>query len=102
MGRRRAGRLAVPLRDPHDRRDEGLPGRAWCRGAAVTPDELTDDQHGLPPAVVQEAETGEGLMGAGRDRDAVARTLATGVPHFWWRARPGPGGTGASLWARHD
>jgi len=53
----------------------------------VTPDGLTYDQHGLIPAVVQEAETGEVLMVAWMDRDAVAATLATGLTHFWSRSR---------------
>ena len=53
----------------------------------MTPDELTYDEHGLIPAVVQEAETGEVLMVAWMDRDAVARTLATGLTHFWSRSR---------------
>lgn len=53
----------------------------------MTPDGLTYDQHGLIPAVVQEAETGEVLMVAWMDRDAVAATLATGLTHFWSRSR---------------
>jgi len=53
----------------------------------VTPDELTYDERGLIPAVVQEAETGEVLMVAWMDRDAVAKTLTTGLTHFWSRSR---------------
>jgi phosphoribosyl-ATP pyrophosphohydrolase/phosphoribosyl-AMP cyclohydrolase len=53
----------------------------------VTPEALTYDQHGLIPAVVQEAETGEVLMVAWMDRDAVAATLETGLTHFWSRSR---------------
>lgn len=53
----------------------------------MTPDGLTYDQHGLIPAVVQEAETGEVLMVAWMDRDAVAATLETGLTHFWSRSR---------------
>ena len=56
----------------------------------MTPDELTYDEHGLLPAVVQEAETGEVLMVAWMDRDAVGRTLATGLTHFWSRSRQAP------------
>jgi len=56
----------------------------------VTPDELTYDERGLIPAVVQEAETGEVLMVAWMDRDAVARTLTTGLTHFWSRSRQAP------------
>jgi phosphoribosyl-ATP pyrophosphohydrolase/phosphoribosyl-AMP cyclohydrolase len=53
----------------------------------VSPEELTYDAQGLIPAVVQEAETGEVLMVAWMDRDAVASTLATGLTHFWSRSR---------------
>jgi phosphoribosyl-ATP pyrophosphohydrolase/phosphoribosyl-AMP cyclohydrolase len=56
----------------------------------VTPDELTYDAQGLIPAVVQEAETGEVLMVAWMNRDAVASTLATGLTHFWSRSRQAP------------
>src|SRR5439155_31149 len=41
-------------------------------------------------AWVQEAETGEVLMVAWMDRDAVAKTLTTGVTHFWSRSRRAP------------
>ena len=50
-------------------------------------DELKFDEHGLIPAVVQEAETGEVLMVAWMNRAAVAATLATGLTHFWSRSR---------------
>ena len=56
----------------------------------MTPDELTYDERGLIPAVVQEAETGEVLMVAWMDRDAVAKTLTTGLTHFWSRSRRTP------------
>ena len=56
----------------------------------MTPDVLKYDEHGLVPAVVQEAETGEVLMVAWMDRDAVAATLATGLTHFWSRSRQAP------------
>ncbi len=56
----------------------------------MTPDELTYDERGLIPAVVQEAETGEVLMVAWMDRDAVAKTLTTGLTHFWSRSRRAP------------
>ena len=58
-----------------------------------TPDELpfleglrwTAD--GLIPAIVQDAATGEVLMMAWMDRDAIVRTLATGQTHFYSRSR---------------
>jgi phosphoribosyl-AMP cyclohydrolase / phosphoribosyl-ATP pyrophosphohydrolase len=53
----------------------------------VNPDSLTYDAQGLIPAVVQEAETGEVLMMAWMDRDAVTATLQTGLTHFWSRSR---------------
>src|SRR4029079_17648778 len=88
-GRRQcgAGRVALPFRHLHDRRGEGVPGRARRGGAAMTPEALTYDERGLIPAVVQEAETGEVLMVAWMNRDAVAKTLETGLTHFWSRSR---------------
>ena len=56
----------------------------------MTPDALTYDERGLIPAVVQEAETGEVLMVAWMDRAAVARTLESGLTHFWSRSRQAP------------
>jgi phosphoribosyl-AMP cyclohydrolase / phosphoribosyl-ATP pyrophosphohydrolase len=53
----------------------------------MTPDSLAYDEHGLVPAVIQEAETGEVLMVAWMDREAVAATLRTGLTHFWSRSR---------------
>lgn len=53
-------------------------------------DDLKFDEHGLIPAVVQEADTGELLMVAWMDRPALDATLATGVTHFWSRSRGTP------------
>lgn len=53
----------------------------------MTVDDLKFDAQGLIPAVVQEATTGDVLMVAWMDRDAVAKTLATGATHFWSRSR---------------
>ena len=53
-------------------------------------DELTFDEHGLIPAVVQAAETGEVLMVAWMDRAAVQSTLSSGLTHFWSRSRQAP------------
>src|SRR5947207_815477 len=49
--------------------------------------ELKWDGQGLIPAVAQETETGEVLMVAWMDRDALAKTLTTGLAHFWSRQR---------------
>ena len=61
----------------------------------MTPDTLTYDERGLIPAVVQEAETGEVLMVAWMNREAVAATLTTGLTHFWSRSRQ-------SLWRKGE
>jgi phosphoribosyl-ATP pyrophosphohydrolase/phosphoribosyl-AMP cyclohydrolase len=45
------------------------------------------DRDGLVPAVVQEAETGELLMVAWMNREALERTIETRQTHFWSRAR---------------
>jgi phosphoribosyl-ATP pyrophosphohydrolase/phosphoribosyl-AMP cyclohydrolase len=50
-------------------------------------DELKWDSDGLIPAVVQETETGEVLMVAWMDREALAKTLETGIGHYWSRSR---------------
>jgi phosphoribosyl-ATP pyrophosphohydrolase/phosphoribosyl-AMP cyclohydrolase len=53
----------------------------------MTADALRFDANGLIPAVVQAAETGEVLMVAWMNREALDRTLATGLTHFWSRSR---------------
>jgi phosphoribosyl-ATP pyrophosphohydrolase/phosphoribosyl-AMP cyclohydrolase len=53
----------------------------------VSLESLKFDEHGLIPAVVQEAETGEVLMVAWMNRAALDATLATGLTHFWSRSR---------------
>jgi len=50
-------------------------------------DELKWDGGGLIPAVVQETETGEVLMVAWMDREALAATLESGLAHYWSRSR---------------
>ena len=42
---------------------------------------------GLIPAVAQDAETGEVLMLAWMDAEALRRTLATGRATYWSRSR---------------
>ena len=56
----------------------------------MTADDLRFDAQGLIPAVVQEADTGDVLMVAWMDRDAVTKTLETGATHFWSRSRQAP------------
>ncbi len=64
-------------------------------GPAATPIAHTDAEldavsygpDGLVPAVVQEHASGEVLMVAWMNRDALARTLETGRTWFWSRSR---------------
>jgi phosphoribosyl-AMP cyclohydrolase / phosphoribosyl-ATP pyrophosphohydrolase len=58
-------------------------------------DELRWDERGLVPAVVQETETGEVLMVAWMDREALEATMKTGLGHFWSRSRQ-------SLWRKGE
>jgi phosphoribosyl-ATP pyrophosphohydrolase/phosphoribosyl-AMP cyclohydrolase len=58
-------------------------------------DELRWDDHGLIPAVVQETETGEVLMVAWMDREALEATRKTGASHFHSRSRQ-------SLWRKGE
>ena len=51
------------------------------------PAALRFDTDGLIPAVVQEARTGELLMVAWMNAEALERTLATRSTHFWSRSR---------------
>jgi phosphoribosyl-AMP cyclohydrolase len=59
------------------------------------PDGLRFDERGLIPAVVQEARTGEVLMVAWMNREAVERTLADGRTWFYSRSR-------GELWAKGE
>jgi phosphoribosyl-AMP cyclohydrolase len=51
------------------------------------------DASGLVPAIVQDAESGEVLMMAWMDPEALRQTLATGETHFYSRSR-------RSLWRK--
>jgi phosphoribosyl-AMP cyclohydrolase len=48
------------------------------------------DAQGLVPAIAQQHDTGEVLMMAWMDRDAVAETLRTGRVCYWSRSRKAP------------
>lgn len=50
-------------------------------------DKLRWDEQGLIPAIVQDAATGEVLMLAYMNQDALERSLETGEAHFWSRSR---------------
>ena len=45
------------------------------------------DADGLIPAIVTDASSGEVLMFAWMNREALARTLQTRIAHFWSRSR---------------
>lgn len=67
---------------------EPLPGAA--RPAALTPDiaaRLRRDPNGLIAAVVRQHDTGEVLMLAWMDDEALHRTLTTGRATYWSRSR---------------
>ena len=49
--------------------------------------ELKFDANGLIPAVVQDAATGQVLMVAWMNSDALAKTQSTRQAHFWSRTR---------------
>lgn len=55
--------------------------------AAFDPSTLTYDAAGLIPCIAQEETTGEVLMMAWMNADAVARTLETGQVTYWSRSR---------------
>jgi len=45
------------------------------------------DDRGLIPAIIQDATSGQVLMLAYMDQEALERTLETGQVHFWSRSR---------------
>jgi phosphoribosyl-AMP cyclohydrolase len=57
--------------------------------------ELAFDDRGLIPAVVQDAESGQVLMVAWMNEEAVRRTLESGRTWFWSRSR-------RELWRKGD
>ncbi|PKQ11819.1 MAG: phosphoribosyl-AMP cyclohydrolase [Alphaproteobacteria bacterium HGW-Alphaproteobacteria-1] len=59
------------------------------------PATLKYDARGLIPAIAQEVETGEVLMMAWMNSEAVARTLATGRVTYWSRSR-------AAFWVKGE
>jgi len=56
---------------------------------------LRFDDRGLVPVVAQDARTGEVLMVAWANLDALRRTLASGFMHYWSRSR-------SSLWKKGE
>src|SRR4249920_731516 len=57
---------------------------------ATVLDALCFDAQGLVPAIAQQHDTGEVLMMAWMDRDAVAETMRTGRACYWSRSRQAP------------
>ena len=53
----------------------------------TTPEELSFDDRGLLPVIVQDVQTKDVLMMAYADAEAVRRTLDTGTTWFWSRSR---------------
>jgi phosphoribosyl-AMP cyclohydrolase len=51
------------------------------------PSDLRWDDRGLITTVVQDAHTGQVLMVAWMNSEALEKTLATGETHFWSRSR---------------
>jgi phosphoribosyl-ATP pyrophosphohydrolase/phosphoribosyl-AMP cyclohydrolase len=63
--------------------------------SAPAADAVRFDAAGLVPAVIQDADTGDVLMVAWMNAEALARTRATGLAHFWSRSR-------AALWQKGE
>ena len=55
--------------------------------ASAVLDALTFDEAGLIPAIAQQHDTGEVLMVAWMNRDAILETLRTGQVVYWSRSR---------------
>jgi phosphoribosyl-AMP cyclohydrolase len=58
-------------------------------------DELSFDDRGLIPAIVQDVENGDVLMMAWMNRESLQRTLDEGRTVFWSRSRQ-------ELWSKGD
>lgn len=54
---------------------------------SIDPKTIKFDEHGLAPAIVQDADTREVLMLAYMNEESLARTLETGQTWFWSRSR---------------
>jgi phosphoribosyl-AMP cyclohydrolase len=50
-------------------------------------DDIAWNEHGLVPAIAQDADSGEVLTLAWMNRDALARTAETSLAHYWSRSR---------------
>lgn len=63
--------------------------------SVAVPDALAYDAGGLVPVVVQDAASGDVLMVAYANREALERTAQTGLAHFWSRSR-------SALWRKGE
>jgi phosphoribosyl-AMP cyclohydrolase len=52
--------------------------------------EIKFDERGLVPAIAQQHDSGEVLMMAWMDRDAISETLSSGRVCYWSRSRKAP------------
>jgi len=57
------------------------------RGKVTMPGDLAFDETGLLPVVVQDRSSGDVLMVAWANADALEQTAETGLAHFWSRSR---------------
>jgi phosphoribosyl-ATP pyrophosphohydrolase/phosphoribosyl-AMP cyclohydrolase len=55
--------------------------------SVAVPDDVRFDAAGLVPVVVQDRASGDVLMVAWANREALERTASTGLAHFWSRQR---------------
>ena len=86
--RRRAaarGRAGAPVRRPAPGRGARGPGRSAL--VIAVPQDLKMDDAGLMPVVVQDRASGDVLMVAWANQEALAKTAETGRAHFWSRSR---------------
>jgi phosphoribosyl-AMP cyclohydrolase len=66
---------------------QDMMGKPTEAGAAAFIAAVAFDADGLVPAVAQQHDTGEILMVAWMNRDAIAETIATGRVCYWSRSR---------------
>ena len=57
-----------------------IPAQPWLK-------KIKWDEHGLVPVIAQEAATGDILMFAWMNREALAKTVETGEAVYWSRSR---------------
>ena len=78
---------------------------ALTHAFAALLDDIRFDANGLVPAIAQQHDTGEVLMMAWMNAEAIAETLATGRVCYWSRSRSAPWRKGTragrcSTWSR--